>query len=279
MRLSDELGKRRMLTVVKKVDFGVYLGTSEERVLLPRKEVPEGIEPGDPVEVFLYRDSSDRLIATTRVPRLTLEEPAVLTVTDTGRIGAFLDWGLEKDLLLPFREQTAKVKKGDRVLAALYIDKTGRLCATMKVYGRLRKDSPYKKDDQVEGIIYEKSDNFGVFVAVDDCYSALIPRREAHGSLKVGDRIHARVVCVKEDGKLDLSLREKAFIQMDADAQMIYDHIRACGGRLPFTDKASPELIEKEFGISKNAFKRAVGRLLKGQKIQITEKSIEICEK
>lgn len=279
MRLSDELGKRRMLTVVKKVDFGVYLGTSEERVLLPRKEVPEGIEPGDPVEVFLYRDSSDRLIATTRVPRLTLEEPAVLTVTDTGRIGAFLDWGLEKELLLPFREQTAKVKKGDRVLAALYIDKTGRLCATMKVYGRLRKDSPYKKDDQVEGIIYEKSDNFGVFVAVDDCYSALIPRREAHGSLKVGDRIHARVVCVKEDGKLDLSLREKAFIQMDADAQMIYNRVKACGGRLPFTDKASPELIEKEFGISKNAFKRAVGRLLKGQKIQITEKSIEICEK
>ena len=279
MRLIEELGKRRMLTVVKKVDFGVYLGTNEERVLLPKKEVPKGIEPGDPVEVFLYKDSSDRLIATTRVPKLTLGALAVLTVTDTGKIGAFLDWGLEKELLLPFREQTAKVKKGDHVLAALYVDKTGRLCATMKVYDRLRKDSPYKKDDKVEGIIYEKSDNFGVFVAVDGCYSALIPRREVHGSMKVGDTVYARVIKVKEDGKLDLSVREKAFIQMDSDAQMIYNRIKECGGRLPFTDKASPELIEKEFGISKNAFKRAVGRLLKGQKIQITEKSIEIYEK
>lgn len=112
MKLIEELGKRRMLTVVKKVDFGVYLGTKDERVLLPKKEVPEGIEPGDPVEVFLYKDSDDRLIATTMEPKITLGEPAALTVKDTGKIGAFLDWGLPKDLLLPFREQTAKVKKG-----------------------------------------------------------------------------------------------------------------------------------------------------------------------
>lgn len=279
MRLVDELGKKRMLTVVKKVDFGVYLGTNEERVLLPKKEVPEGIEAGDPVEVFLYKDSDDRLIATTADVKLTLGGLAVLTVKDTGKIGAFLDWGLPKDLLLPFREQTAKVKKGDRVLAALYIDKSGRLCATMKVYNRLRCDSPYKKDDQVEGIIYEKSDNFGVFVAVDNCYSALIPKREVHGSMKVGDVVRARVVKVKEDGKLDLSVREKAFIQMDVDAQTIYRRMEEAGGSIPFTDKASPERIEKEFGISKNAFKRAVGRLLKEHMIQITEKSIEIRKK
>ena len=114
MRLMDELGKRRMLTVVKKVDFGVYLGTKEERVLLPKKQVPAGIELGDPIEVFLYKDSSDRLIATTAMPKITIGELAVLTVKDTARIGAFLDWGLEKDLLLPFREQTAKVKRGIR---------------------------------------------------------------------------------------------------------------------------------------------------------------------
>lgn len=279
MRLMDELGKKRMLTVVKIVDFGVYLGTNEERVLLPKKEVPEGTELGNPVEVFLYKDSDDRLIATTVTPKLTLGELAVLTVKDTGKIGAFLDWGLPKDLLLPFREQTAKVKPGDRVLVSLYIDKSARLCATMKVYRMLRCDSPYKKDEHVEGIIYEKSDNFGVFVAVDNRYSGLIPKQEAYGKLKVGDVVHARVIKVKEDGKLDLSVREKAFIQMDADAQMIYSRMEEYGGSLPFTDKASPALIEKEFGLSKNAFKRAVGRLLKEHMIQIREKSIEIRKK
>lgn len=279
MKLIEELGKRRMLTVVKKVDFGVYLGTKDERVLLPKKEAPEGIEPGDPVEVFLYKDSDDRLIATTMEPKITLEEPAVLTVKDTGKIGAFLDWGLPKDLLLPFREQTAKVKKGDCVLVALYVDKSERLCATMKVYEMLRTDSPYKKDDAVEGTIYEISDNFGVFVAVDDCYSALIPKREAYGDLRVGNKVHARVIKVREDGKLDISVREKAYVQMDADAQLIMEKMKKNGGRLPFTDKAEPELIKKEFGLSKSAFKRAVGRLLKEQRIKLTESSIEILEK
>lgn len=279
MALADNLGKKVRLMIVKEVEFGVYLGNKEEKVLLPRKQVPRGLEAGDPVEVFLYKDSSDRLIATTNEPKLTLGELAVLKVADVGRIGAFLDWGLEKDLLLPFREQTAKVRKGDEVLAALYVDKSGRLCATMKVYERLRQDSPYQKDDQVEGIVYDTSDNFGVFVAVDDCYSALIPKREAFGSLRVGERVHARVIKVREDGKLDLAVREKAFLQMDADAQMIMERLEAFGGKLPFTDKADPELIKRELGLSKNAFKRAVGRLLKSGKIEIREKSIEICQK
>lgn len=279
MKLLDELGKKRKLMVVKKVDFGVYLGTDEERVLLPKKEVPKGLEIGDPVEVFLYKDSDDRLIATSRMPAVTLGETAILTVKDTGRIGAFLDWGLPKDLLLPFKEQTAKVKKGDKVLVSLYVDKSKRLCATMKIYGMLRTDSPYKKDDMVEGIIYDTSDNFGIFVAVDNCYSALIPKREAYGNLYVGSRVHARVVRVKEDGKLDLSVREKAFLQMDADAQMLMERMGRNGGKLPFTDKSDPELIKKELGLSKSAFKRAVGRLLKEQKLQIVENGIEILKK
>ena len=131
----------------------------------------------------------------------------------------------------------------------------------------------------MEGIVYETSERFGVFVAVDDCYSALIPRREAFGDLKVGTRIKGRVLRVREDGKLDLSVREKAYLQMDEDAKQIYERMLEYGGSLPFTDKADPELIKKEFGLSKNAFKRAVGRLLKAGKIQITEKSIEILDK
>ena len=149
------LGVKQVLTVVKIVDFGVYLGSDEERVLLPKKQVPEEIEVGDPIEVFLYKDSSDRMIATTNEPKLTLGELAVLTVADVGRMGAFLDWGLEKDLFLPFKEQTEKVEKGDQCLVSLYIDKSERLCATMKIYHLLRTDSPYKKDDTVRGTIYE----------------------------------------------------------------------------------------------------------------------------
>jgi predicted RNA-binding protein (virulence factor B family) len=274
MRLEELLGKKRTLMVVKKVDFGVYLGTNEERVLLPIKQVPRDIEIGDPIEVFLYKDSSDRLIATTNTPKITLDEMAVLEVADTAKIGAFLNWGLEKDLLLPFKEQTSKVKKGDKVLVALYIDKSGRLCATMKVYPKLRTDHSYQKDDQVTGIIYDKSDNFGMFVAVDNCYSALIPKREAFGELKVGDVVEARVAKVREDGKIDLSVRKKAFMQMDDEATIILRRMEEYGGKLPFTDKADPEVIANEFGLSKNAFKRAVGRLLKEKKIKITEKNI-----
>ena len=279
MRLEEYLGKKRTLMIVKKVEFGVYLGTKEDKVLLPAKQVPRGLEAGDPVEVFLYRDSDDRLIATTAEPKIQLDEIRRLEVVDTGRIGAFLDWGLEKDLLLPFREQTKKVKVGDQVLAALYVDRSGRLCATMKLYGRLRQDPPYQKDDMVCGTVYETSGNFGVFVAVDDCYSALIPKREAYGDLQPGDTVEARVTRVHADGKMDLSVRKKAFQQMDEDAQHVLDRIRELGGSLPFTDKADPERIKTELGLSKNAFKRAVGRLLKEQKIQITENTIEFLEK
>lgn len=271
-----QLGKKQVLTVVKMVDFGVYLGSENEKVLLPKKQVPSGIELGDPIEVFLYKDSSDRLIATTNEPKLTLGEIAVLTVAQVGKFGAFLDWGLEKDLFLPFKQQTTPVRPGDECLVALYIDKSERLCATMKVYSYLKKGAPYQKDDQVEGIVYEVSDNFGTFVAIDNQYSALIPKREGNPGLRPGQRISARVTEVKEDGKISLSVREKAFLQMDKDAVMILEKINKRGGKLPFNDKADAEVIKAEFGISKNAFKRAVGRLYKEKKIDILENSIVV---
>lgn len=266
-----KLGEKQVLTVVKVVDFGVYLGDDTQRVLLPKKQVPEGIEPGDPVEVFLYKDSSDRLIATTNEPKLTLGKLAVLDVVDVGRVGAFLDWGLEKDLLLPFREQTSRVSKGDRCLVSLYIDKSQRLCATMRIYPLLRTDSPYKRNDMVKGTVYEISSEYGAFVAVDNQFSALIPRSETAGRLEPGQEIEARVTAVKADGKLDLSIRGRIPEQMDADAQMILKKLDANGGVLPFTDKSDPEEIRREFGISKAAFKRGVGRLLKQGKIRIAD--------
>ena len=266
------LGEKQTLVIVKKVEFGVYLATKEapeDKVLLPAKQVPEGAKVGDELEVFLYRDSSDRLISTTRTPKLCMGQVALLTVVQVGKVGAFLDWGLEKDLLLPFKQQTRKVKTGEQVLAALYIDKSGRLCATMKVYQLLRTDSPYKKDDMVSGTVYELSRDFGVFVAVDDQYSAMIPKREVYEKMYIGQRIEARVTAVKPDGKLDLSIRGKIPEQMDADADKVFGRIEKNGGMLPFTDKADPERIKSEMGMSKAAFKRAVGRLLKQGKIQI----------
>ncbi len=272
-----QTGQKQELTVVKEVPFGIYLAEpdrEEERVLLPAKEVPAGIRKGEKLLVFLYRDSRDRLIATTREPKLTLGKIAALQVREVSKFGAFLDWGLEKDLLLPFREQTAKVSAGEECLVCLYADKSDRLCATMKLYPYLSVNAPYRIDDEVEGRVYELSDRYGAFVAVDDRYSALIPRREGENGLQVGDRVHARVSGVKEDGKLDLSIRQKAYLQMDQDAKRVMELIEKYHGVLPFDDRADPERIRQECGLSKNAFKRAVGRLMKQGRAEIRDHKI-----
>nr|WP_297709660.1 S1-like domain-containing RNA-binding protein [uncultured Butyrivibrio sp.] len=272
-----KLGEKQTLTVIKKVEFGVYLAdgsNAEEKVLLPIKQVPAGTDLGSEIEVFIYKDSSDRLIATTHEPKIMLGDVRVLRVKETSKIGAFMDWGLEKDVLLPFKEQTRKVHAGEDVLCALYIDKSSRLAVTMNVYPYLKTNSPYAKDDKVIGTVYEMSDNFGAFVAVDDIFSGLIPKKELYGDIRIGDSINARITSVKEDGRLNLSLREKAYLQMDTDADKLMEMIEKAGGSLPFTDKASPELIREKTNMSKNEFKRAVGRLLKNGKIEITEKSI-----
>lgn len=274
-----ELGKIQCLNVVKKVEFGVYLGTEEDKILLPIKQVPEDTEIGDALTVFVYRDSSDRMIATTRTPKLLLGETAVLKVSQTGKIGAFLDWGLEKDLLLPFKEQTTHVQEGDEVLVALYIDKSSRLAATMRVYEYLSCSSNYVKDSAVSGTVIEINPDFGVYIAVDNKYFGMVPKNEMFGKINIGDTVHGRVTKVREDKKLTISLKQKAYIQMDEDSKLIYDAIIANGGKLPFTDKANPELIKDKFDMSKNAFKRAVGRLLKEGKIEIKTDSIVSTEK
>ena len=202
-----ELGKVQTLTVQREKDFGVYMGEpgDEKRaVLLPRKQVPEGTKVGDSLEVFVYKDSEDRLIATSGKPKLQVGETAVLTVKDVVKIGAFLDMGLEKDLLLPFKEQNHRVRPGEECLVALYIDKSGRLAATMNVYSYMSAESPYQKDDWVKGVIYEISETLGAFVAVDNRYYGLIPKKELYGNYHPGDLVEARVMKVREDGKLDV---------------------------------------------------------------------------
>ena len=273
-------GKKQTLVMIKRVEFGIYLAETmkdaENKVLLPKKQVPADMEVGDPIDVFLYKDSNDRPIATVKEPKLTLGQTARLRVVSVGKVGAFLDWGLEKDLFLPYREQTAQVKAGDEVIAALYLDKSERLCATMKVYPYLQKESPYQKDDVVTGMVYEISHNFGAFVAVDDKYSALIPKKELYGELHVLQQISARVTGVKEDGKLDLGIRQKAHLQMNEDADKVLSLLREKKGFLPLHDKSSPEQIRETIGMSKNEFKRAIGHLYKEHLIMLESDGIRL---
>ncbi|MCD8366198.1 MAG: S1-like domain-containing RNA-binding protein [Clostridiales bacterium] len=275
-----KLGEIQTLTVVKLLDFGIYLAEhpeDDDRVLLPARQVPSGTRLQDKLSVFLYKDSKDRLIASTREPRLTIGGIALLRVAQVTRIGAFLDWGLEKDLLLPYKEQLRNLHEEDEILVTLYIDKSDRLCATMKgLYHLLRTDHAYQKGDTVSGRIYEFSRDFGTFVAVDDQYSAMIPGFEDTSRFKIGDVVSAAVTKVKEDGKMDLTIRGKAYTQIDSDASEVLQLIREYGGVLPFNDKASPEIIKREAHMSKNAFKRAVGHLYKERKIEFTEKGIRL---
>lgn len=274
-----QIGKKQCLNIVSRTDFGVYLGTKEEKVLLPVKQVPEDVEIGDALTVFVYRDSQDRLIATTNTPKIELDRIAKLKVAQTSQIGAFLDWGLEKDLFLPFKEQTYKVKLGDECLVVLYVDKSSRLCASMRrVYNYLVPADCYEKDSQVSGTVIEINPDYGAYVAIDDKYYGMIPNNELFSKVNIGDRIEGRVVKVRDDGKLMIGLRKKAYLQMDDDSQFVLDEIKKRGGRLPFNDKASPELIRSQFNMSKNEFKRAVGRLFKERKIVINPDSIELTD-
>jgi len=273
------LGKIQKLEVIRKIQIGVYLNSPKDKddddILLPKSQVPEGTEVGDKIEVFVYRDSEDRMISTIRKPLLTVGEMAVLKVVEITNIGVFLDWGLEKDLFLPFKEQVGDIKKDGEYLVALYIDKSDRLSATMNVYNLLSSESPYKENDRTKGIIISINKDLGAFVAVDNKYQGLIPNKELYGNHAEGEIVEVRVKRAREDGKLELSLRQEAYNEIDGDSQKIMDKLNLKGGKLPFNDKSDPELIKTEFSMSKAAFKRAVGRLLKEGAIKITEEGIE----
>jgi len=280
------LGYMQTLVAVKKTDFGLFLTDIEKKddknralgdeVLLPKNQVTEDMRVGSEIEVFLYKDSEDRMIATRLVPYIKIGEIKKLKVKEVNKIGAFLDWGLPKDLLLPFKEQIYDIKSGDEILVTVYIDLSDRLCATMDLYSRLSLLPPYQKDDMVKGTVYQVHEQFGAYVAVDNKYSALVPKKELHRELKPGDEIEARVLEVKEDGKLDLSLRQKAYVQMDADSALILDKLKQAGGSLPYQDKSSADEIKEEFNLSKAAFKRAIGRLYKERVIVIEKDGIRL---
>ena len=274
-----ELGKIQTLEVIRQTSIGVYLNSKNEKakddILLPKNQVPQDLKIGDDIEVFVYRDSEDRIISTVKKPKITIGPLAVLKVVSTTGIGAFLDWGLEKDLLLPFKEQEGEVKEGDDCLVALYIDKSDRLCATMKIYNMLSNTSPYKKNERVSGIIYSINMQYGCFVAVDNKYHGLILTKEMYGNFAVGDRVDARVKNVRADGKIELSVRDTAYNEIEGDAQKILDLLEANNGKLCLNDSSSPEMINAKLSMSKKAFKRAVGRLIKEGAVKTTDEGLQ----
>ncbi len=278
-----EFGKWNKVKVIRSKDFGVYVGEDNapnaETVLLPRKYVPEDVKAGATIDVFLYKDSQDRPIATTLTPYITMGEIAKLKVKNVTSIGAFMDWGLEKDILLPFKEQTCKVQEGREYLVRMYMDKSGRLCVSMKLYSHLKPIEGYTKGQSFVGTVYEYKKGLGAFVAVEDKYSGLIHENELYNKVSIGEEVKGRVVNVREDGKADLALREPAHIQINEDSEMVYDIIKSYRGMMKFSDKTDKDIILKEFGLSKNAFKRAVGKLLKDGRVKLSNSgNIEIVE-
>lgn len=273
-----ELGVLQQLKVVRRTDNGVYLADPEDEsdrgVLLPKNQVTDEIKLNSMVNVFVYKDSEDRPIATTTIPKIQMDELAVLKVVQVNTIGAFLDWGLAKDLLLPFKEQKNKVDVGDKVLVKLYLDKSNRLCATSKIYDLLLCDSTYKTGDNVVGTVYDINTSYGAFVAVDNKYLALIPNNDFITPPRIGTEINARVTSVRPDGKLNLSLRLQKELQMDKDAESILNKLNNNNGFLPYNDKTPSDVIKKELSLSKNAFKRAIGKLYKQKIINIADDGI-----
>ncbi len=262
-------------------DFESDLDLFEKRscqrnILLPNRFISREYQVGDTEKLFIYRDSEDRLIGTTRRPKITMNKIAFLEVTQVTQIGAFLDWGLDKDLFLPFREQRDEVQVGEKHLVKLYVDKSDRICATTKIYNHLTTDTNYSVDDKVSGTIYQIHDEIGVFVAIDNEYHGLIPLREAFGNLELGGQVEAYVLDIREDGKIDLSVRGKAYMNLDSDAEAILAKINENDGVLMMNDKSDPDEINMVFGFSKRAFKRAVGVLLKAGTIEFIDGGIKL---
>lgn len=274
------IGTMQELVIERLKPHGAYLtlpeggNDADQDVLLPRKEVKPSMKPGDPITAFVYRDSDDRKIATMQKPKITLGERAVLRVKEITKIGAFLDWGLEKDLLLPFAEQNTRLRKGQEVFVRLYVDKSDRLAASQKMQGQLETGSPYQANDWVEGRIIGRHPKIGAFVAVEDRYEALLPERNIYRALEPLSVMKLRVQSVREDGRLVLSLRDRAEAMMDTDSEQILETLREAGGYLPVDDTTAPDLIRQEFGMSKASFKRAIGRLLKNGHIRFARGGI-----
>lgn len=275
-----QIGRFQKLEIANIATMGAYLdggtGNTNDNILLPNNQLPKDAKEGDVLDVFIYRDSKDRLIATMKQPYGQVGCLAYLKVVETTNIGAFLDWGLEKDLFLPFAEQKYKVQVGRSYLVGIYLDKSERISATTDVDPYLKTHGPYEKIDRVNGTVYRVDEEMGAFVAIDNRYKGLIHKSEYFQEIKNGDQVNCRIIKIREDGKLDLSTRKIAHKQMYDDAEIILNEIEKGEGFLPLNDKSSPGTIKYKLNMSKSAFKRGVGKLLKENIIEQTEDGIKL---
>ena len=273
-----EIGKYNTLKVVKLVDFGVYLdGGNNVEILLPARYISTPLNEGDSIEVFIYTDSEDRLIATTLHPMAQVGEFAFLTVKQSTGIGAFLEWGLAKDLLVPFSEQRIKMREGGNYLVYVYLDdNTKRIVASTKINKFIGNTLPnYKRGDSVNVLICEIN-NLGYKAIVDNQHYGLIYRNETYSNVRVGDSLTAYIKAVRPDGKIDLTLNDTSANRTSNLAQEILDWLQISGGQGLLNDKSSPEEIKDTFACSKKDFKKALGYLYKERKINFTDDGITL---
>ena len=278
-----KIGDLNNLTVVRRADFGYYLGAGTDNtsddVLLPMKStLGRGLKIDEEVEAFIYRDSSDRLIATLKKPLAKVGDLAYLKVVDMTAIGSFVEIGLERDILVPFKEENYKLETGRKYLFYIYLDKTGRLAATTFIDQYLYDTDSYNIDDEVEGTVYGIQTNGTLMIAVDDIYRAVILRNENYTSVTPGDRLKVRVQKYYEDGKMDVTARKPRLEERDAVEEQILEYLNKSNGFMTFNDKSSPDDIKKTFKTSKNAFKRALGGLMKSDLIVQDEEGTKLKE-
>lgn len=274
------LGKINPLKVVKTVDFGVYLdGGSDGEILLPTRYVPENCQVGDTLSVFIYTDSEDRLIATNLIPYAMVGEFACLEVQEVNEVGAFLDWGLMKQLLVPFREQHAKMREGGHYPVFIYVDfDSKRITASAKLEKFIDDSRPELEADQaVDLLIYKKTD-LGWKAIVNQQYSGMLYDNEIFQPLEIGQKIKGFIKQIREDDKIDLVLQKPGFEKIDDFSVRLHELLKEAEGFLPYTDKSPADDIYEEFGISKKTFKKAVGDLYKKRIIVLTSDGIRLTE-
>jgi uncharacterized protein len=264
------LGKINSLRVLRNATCGMFLGDdSGQEVLLPNKYVPEDLDIDNLIDVFLYTDSEDRIVATTLTPKIFLHQFAVLEVKDVTKIGAFLDWGLEKDLLLPFSEQQRGFRKGDKVTVCLCLDeKTDRLFASAKINECTSRELTVHEGEEVD-LLIDRESELGWQVIINDRHTGLIFSDKIFKPLRKGDRVKGFIDNIREDGKVDVSLQKKGYSQVEDSQALLLKKLQENNGVLYLTDKSDAKLISQELGMSKKVFKKCVGTLYKQRKIKI----------
>ncbi len=277
-----KVGKKNYLQIIQIVDHGAYLdGGKNTKVLLPRRYLPKDFQAGDWLDVFVYYDSEDRIIATTRQPYAEVGQFAYLKVVDVNNTGAFLDWGLEKDLLVPYQEQISRLKKGNSYTVFIYLDRASkRITATTKVDRHLKEfnTGKYRKQDAVDIMIWRQTE-IGYSVIIDNEYLGLLYKNELFRPVRYGQKLKGFIKAIRDDDKIDVTLNKNKNQTSEELTEKILHYMEKNSGISTITDKSSPETIYAEFKVSKANFKRAVGRLLKAGKIVIGKQQITLAGK